>query len=173
MTRARVWDAVRWAATLAVVAFWFVALRPQALGGPTGFELVWGKSMQPVFHPGDLVVGHHHSTSRIGDVIAYRVPEHEVGAGAHVIHRIVGGDARAGFLVQGDNRTAPDPWRPTPHDVVGSAWVHLNGVGKLLFYLHSPIFLASIAAGVAVAWILFGRGDDEDDQSADGDLSAA
>jgi len=152
---ARARQVARWALVLAIVAFWFVALRPQALGGPAGFALVSGTSMLPVMHNGDLVIVHHRDGYRVGDVIAYRVPKDDPAAGAQIIHRIVGGDARTGFVVQGDNRTAADIWRPKPHDIVGSAWVHVPRAGRIVSFVHTPLFLGALAATMAILWVLY------------------
>jgi signal peptidase I len=152
---ARAWQVARWALVLAIVAFWFVALRPQAVGGPAGFALVSGTSMLPVMHNGDLVIVHHRDGYRIGDVIAYRVPKGDPAAGAQIIHRIVGGDARTGFVVQGDNRTAADIWRPKPHDIVGRAWVHVPHAGRVVSFAHTPLFLGALAATMAIMWVLY------------------
>src|ERR1700757_3061859 len=84
---------------------WFCL--PQALGGRAGWVLVSGTSMLPHLHTGDLVLVEHRSSYHVGEVVAYRVPEGPVGAGHVVIHRIVGGNSRAGWKMKGDNRTAP------------------------------------------------------------------
>jgi len=96
-----------------VCLFWAQYLRPQAFGGSAAYVLVSGKSMLPRYHTGDVVLVLRHSSYRVGQVIAYRVPKGDPMAGAQVIHRIIGGDAKRGFVVQGDNRTQPDVWRPT------------------------------------------------------------
>src|SRR3954468_1069106 len=118
------WRRLNQAASLvllvAVVAGWAFTLRPQSLGGPAGYVLVSGHSMLPRYHTGDLVLVERHSGYHVGQVIAYRVPKGDAMAGAQVIHRIIGGNATAGWIVQGDNRTAPDVWRPKNSDVVGS-----------------------------------------------------
>jgi signal peptidase len=151
-------------AVVGLVAFWFVALRPQALGGPAGYALVSGTSMLPTMHTGDLVIVHKHDRYRVGDVIAYHVPKPDPAAGAQVIHRIVGGSAEKGFVVQGDNRTAPDIWHPKPKDVIGSEWVHIPRAGKLIVFVHTPVFIAALAAFVVVLWILYSGSDDEDER---------
>jgi signal peptidase len=138
-----------------VLVFWFFELRPQRFGGPAGYALVNGRSMLPEYHTGDVVIVHRHSRYRVGDVIAYTVPKGFAGSGSQVIHRIIGGDAKTGFTVQGDNRTAPDIWRPKPSDVVGAQWAHIPRFGVVVRLLHTPVFLAGLAALIAVLSVVF------------------
>src|SRR5438034_11407927 len=93
---------------LLVCIFWAQFLRPQALGGNAGYVLVSGQSMEPRYHTGDMVLVERHSSYRVGEVIAYRVPKGDPMAGSQVIHRIIGGDGVHGFGRQGDNRTGAD-----------------------------------------------------------------
>src|SRR5206468_6212966 len=110
----------------ALVAVWAFTLRPQAIGGPAVFVAVRGSSMFPAFQNGDLVVVESASHYAIGEVAAYRVPQGQIGAGKVVIHRIVGGTAADGFVMQGDHNTAPDPWSPRQRDMVGLATFRLS-----------------------------------------------
>jgi signal peptidase len=137
---------------------WTFTLRPEALGGPASYVMVRGVSMVPTYHTGDLVVVHRRAAYGPGDLVAYRIPGGDVGAGTVVIHRIVGGSGRSGFVVKGDNNLAPDDWRPRNADVVGKAWFVLPRAGTLLAFLHAPLPLASLAAGVTVALIAVPRG---------------
>jgi hypothetical protein len=89
-----------------------------------------------------------------GDIVAYKVPRHEMGAGIIVIHRIVGGSARTGYVIRGDNNPFEDPWHPKAADMVGKAAVLVPRAGKILLLLHAPVPLASLAAGVAVAMVV-------------------
>src|SRR4051812_25915888 len=108
------------AAQFAFVAMLLWFCLPQSLGGRAGWVLVSGTSMLPHLHTGDLVLVEHRSDYHVGEVIAYRVPEGQVGAGHVVIHRIVGGSGRAGWAMKGGNRTAQDPWYPANHDGIGA-----------------------------------------------------
>jgi signal peptidase I len=140
----------------AILAFagWFLVLRPQSLGGPAGWILVAGDSMEPTIHPGSLVVVMSRAEFGVGDIVAYRIPDGNPGAGDNVIHRIVGGAANTGFIVRGDNTSAPDIWRPRPSEIVGAAWLIVpNGALPLLF-LRSPIVIASLAAAFATYLVL-------------------
>lgn len=141
-------------AAVLVFAVWFLALRPQILGGPAGWILVAGESMEPSIPAGTLVVVMRQSEYRIGEVVAYRVPDADPGAGDNVIHRIVGGTAEAGFVMRGDNTNGPDIWRPRPADVVGAAWLVVRGAAPTLLFLRSPIVAASFATSVATYLVL-------------------
>ena len=134
--------------------FWAQFLRPQSLGGNAGYVLVSGQSMEPRYHTGDLVLVEKHASYHAGELIAYRVPKGDPMAGAQVIHRIIGGDAKHGFIVRGDNRTAPDVWRPKPQDIVGAKALRLPGAIVVLQFLRAPIFLAILAAAFVFVHVL-------------------
>lgn len=148
------------AAQLACVAalLWFCL--PQKFGGRAGWVLVSGTSMLPHLHTGDLVLVEHQSSYRVDDVIAYRVPKGQVGAGHVVIHRIVGGNGRTGWRMKGDNRTAPDLWHPTNHDVIGAKALRIPNAWFVLRVLHMPLLLALFAGFAVFFWIAFAGGAD-------------
>lgn len=141
---------------IAALAAWFVFLRPVGLGGPASYIFVSGVSMQPTLVTGDLVVLQAADDYKIGDVIAFRIPEGEPGGGNLVIHRIIGGSAAEGFIVQGDNKPLPDDWRPTPDLIEGALWVRAPGAGAVVQTVRSPAVFAPIAAGITVFFILLG-----------------
>lgn len=89
-------------------------------------------------------------------MVAYRVPDGDIGEGRIVIHRIVGGD-EDGFTLEGANNSAPDPWLPRDGDVVGEAWVAVPTLGRVLAFLHQPALLAALAAAVVVTLIVAGN----------------
>lgn len=138
-----------------VLAGWVVFLRPQSMGGDVSYIVVRGTSMQPIFHTGDLVIVRDQAAYGPGEVVAYRVPEGELGAGQVVIHRIVG-EEDGRFITQGDNNNVRDPWLPAGSDIVGRPWVLLPGVGMVLVAIHEPAILGAIAAAVVVM-VLVGR----------------
>jgi signal peptidase I len=141
-----------------VCLFWTQYLRPQSLGGNAAYVLVSGKSMLPRYHTGDLVLVERHSAYHVGELIAYRVPKGDPMAGAQVIHRIIGGDAKHGFIVKGDNRTAEDVWRPKPGDIVGAKALRIPNAVLILQFLRDPIFLGLLAACFVFVQVLT-RGD--------------
>jgi signal peptidase len=148
------------AAQLGAVAalLWFGL--PQSLGGRADWVLVSGTSMLPRLHTGDLVLVERRSSYHVGDVVAYRVPEGQVGAGFVVIHRIVGGNGRTGWRMKGDNRTAPDLWYPKNRNVLGSKALRIPYAWFVLRLLHMPILLGLFAAFGAFFWIAL-DGDEE------------
>src|ERR1700751_2790661 len=146
------------AAQLAFVAalLWFCL--PQTLGGRAGWGLVSGTSMLPHLHTGDLVLVEHRSSYQVGEVVAYRVPKGQVGAGHVVIHRIVAGNGRTGWRMKGDNRTAPALWYPTNHDVIGAKELRIPDAWFVLRVFHMPVLLGLFAAFGVFFWIAFGDG---------------
>jgi signal peptidase I len=138
----------------AVIVLWAFTLRPQALGGPAEFVAVRGSSMLPTYEHGDLVVVQSAAAYKVGDVVAYRVPAGQIGAGKIVIHRIVDGDATRGFTLQGDHNTAPDPWHPKQADMVGIATFRLSAAGRLIALVQQPAILAGLASAIVVTVFL-------------------
>lgn len=137
---------------------WSIWLRPVALGGQASWLIVRGDSMEPTYVTGDLVIVRAEPSYLPGDIVAYRVPDGELGAGRVVIHRIIGGDAGAGYRLQGDNNDGVDPWTPADGDVVGRAWLRVPVVGRVLAWAHQPVTLASLAAALMVGWLVAGSG---------------
>lgn len=155
------------ALAVVVLLAWLWFMLPQGLGGRAGWVLVSGTSMEPRYHTGDLVLVERQSQYRVGQVIAYRVPKGDPMAGAQVIHRIVGGDATHGFVVQGDNRTSPDVWHPKPQDIVGVKLVRFPDAISVIQYLRSPILLGLLASFFVFAKVLGGNEEkDKDDEDA-------
>jgi signal peptidase len=142
---------------LGFVVFWAVTLRPASLGGPATYVVVRGDSMLPDFHSGDLAVLQGADGYGQGDVIGYRIPDGEVGAGQVVLHRIVGGDGRSGYAMEGDNNPAPDPWLPRERDVAGKVWLLLPGLGRAIVLAHQPAVAGAIAVSILVMVVLARR----------------
>ena len=153
--------------TVALVLGWIFFLRPQTLGGPAAYVMVFGESMEPTYEPGDFVVASARDSYEVGDVIVYRVPEGSSGAGRLIIYRVIGGDEESGFRTQGDNREPPDQWRPTESDIVGKLWFHIPNAGGVLPYLRSPLTLATFF-GVLTFLLIFLKQDDKGQTSEEG-----
>jgi signal peptidase I len=145
---------------IVVTGVWFGL--PQGLGGRADWVLVSGTSMLPRYHTGDLVLVEHQSSYHVGEVVAYRVPKGQVGAGHVVIHRIVGGNGATGWRVKGDNRTAPDLWYPKNRDVIGAKQLQIPDAWFVLRVFHMPVLLALFAASGIFFWIALSNGGEAD-----------
>jgi signal peptidase I len=134
-------------ATVAVAAAAWYFLAPAGLGGSTSYAVVYGSSMEPHLHRGDLVIlrGRHDYTR--GEVVGYH--SHELHR--NVLHRIVGRRG-SGFVFKGDNNNFLDPEQPRAGQLFGSEWVVAPHLGGVLERLRSPRN-AAIAAGLAVLLI--------------------
>ena len=143
--------AVAWA--LLAVALWQVW--PQTVGGPMAYVRVSGTSMEPGLRTGDLVAVRRRDGYAVGDVVAYRVPDGELGARQVVIHRLVGGDGRTGWTTLGDNRRTVDPWRPTDRDVVGALVWTSAGRGDDVARLAQPVPLGLLCGGLTTLVLLW------------------
>ena len=128
---------------VALAGLWAITLRPDFLDGPAGYIIVSGKSMEPTFYTGDLVVTKAQGSYEVGDVVAFRAE------GGNVIHRIIGGDGVSGFDMQGDNNDWVDAWKPRTEDIIGKRWLHLEGAGDRLQDLRRPHMFAALVAGMA------------------------
>lgn len=146
-----------------------IAVFRPGFGGPLTYVVVAGDSMLPALQGGDVVFTWRQPAYEVGDVIAYRVPEGEPGAGILVIHRITGGSAAKGYVVRGDNKDGVDPWQPAPSDVVGKAKWRLPRVGLAIAFMRSPLGIALIA-GIVTFAIAMGGSQDE---RKEGDTRAA
>jgi signal peptidase len=153
----RVRRVIELAAGIGLVIGWVVFLRPTSLGGPATYIVLRGDSMLPGYHSGDLAILQATAGYGPGDVIGYRVPEGEVGAGQVVVHRIVGGDGRAGFTMEGDNNPAPDPWLPRDGDVAGKLWLLAPGLGRAIVIAHQPAVAGALAVSILVMVVLARR----------------
>lgn len=122
---------------------------PSTLGGALTLVAVAGHSMEPTYRTGDLLIVYPRRQYRPGQVIVYRVPAGEAGAGARVVHRIVSVDAEGRFTTRGDNRRSVDAWHPQRGDVDGSPVLHLPLGARFVVVLRQPLPLAA-ATGLLV-----------------------
>jgi hypothetical protein len=59
-----------------------------------------------------------------------------------------------GFVLEGDNNPAPDPWQPKQVDVVGRTWIAVPKVGAVIAWARQPLILGALAASMAVAFVV-------------------
>lgn len=148
------------AVVLALVAAFLILGRAGFVGGPFSYVVVSGHSMEPGLHTGDVVVLKRGPGYRRGEVIGYKVPKGGPGAGLIVIHRIIGGGPRDGYIMKGDNKTGPDPWRPQPSNVVGREILTVPEIGLWIAYLRTPLGIAALAGLITLSIALGGSSRD-------------
>jgi signal peptidase len=145
---------VQWMLVAATVALAFL-FWPQSLGGKVAYVKVDGHSMDPTFHFGDLAIVRKQPSYRIGDPVAYRIPKGEFGAGAMVIHRLIGGDGVHGYTTKGDNRNIADEWHPRTADVVGKVDYDFPAMGSKVAELTKPVYVGGLVASLTVLVMLW------------------
>lgn len=141
----------RVAAAWGLLAVVVVASWPARFGGATSFVAVHGRSMEPTYHSGDLLVVRS-DEPEVGDVAVYRLAD-GLARGGNVVHRVVGvrGDDR--YVMQGDANEFPDDATPSRRDVIGSPIVNL-GPWPMRALASLPL-VAALAFCVAVGWIIW------------------
>ena len=146
-------------------------LWPSQLGGHTSMVIVSGESMEPTYFDGDLVIARKMEPS-IGDVIIY-APE-GLG-GSQIVHRIIGGNAEDGWVLQGDNNDFIDPFEPKGDEVKGVVLVHYSNFGRVTVLLLNPMVWAFVllAAIVLLLWWSDDCDDDDDENDDAADTAAA
>jgi signal peptidase I len=145
---------MQWMVVAALVPLAFL-FWPQSLGGTVAYVRVDGHSMDPTYHMNDLAIVRKQSSYNVGDPVAYRIPKGEFGAGAIVIHRLVGGDGVHGYTTKGDNRTIADEWHPRTADVVGRVRYDIPAAGTKLAALTRPVYIGGLVSSLTVLVLLW------------------
>jgi signal peptidase I len=123
--------------SLALLACGWWLLGPVQLGGPTGYAVVTGNSMEPRLERGDLVVVRKRDSYGVGDVVLFQ----DDASGVRVLHRIV--SVKNGrFVTKGDHNDFLDPTKPLRADVLGELWFDVPGAGDAITWVKQPVQLA-------------------------------
>lgn len=130
-----------------LIIVWF-ALAPTQVGGRAAYVLVAGNSMEPLLYRDDMVVLRQTHDYQVGDVVTYENPD--VGP---VIHRIVAQEGEQ-FILQGDNNTWTDSYKPRASEILGEMWFHLPRAGRVARGFRTP-WGAAILAGIVGAFVLW------------------
>jgi signal peptidase len=125
-----------------MIAVW-LAFAPTQVGGLASYIIVIGKSMEPKFHIGDLVIVHEEPMYQIGDAIVYRNRE----LNSFVFHRIISQQMER-YTLKGDNNSWVDTYQPDHKEVIGKLWLHIPQGGIAIQKIRSPFALAILAAGL-------------------------
>jgi signal peptidase I len=138
--------------TVALLAVWWILLSPVAFGGKTSFVVVQGRSMEPWYSTGDLVVARAASEYRVDDVVVFRLSDQR----RSIIHRIVGGDEAGGWTTRGDGNERDDSWTVPDDAIIGRELLVIPRVASAITAVHkAPLrFAAIVGTVVAVLTLL-------------------
>ena len=140
----------RWSTSLSS-AFWlvltvtiWVAFAPIQAGGQAAYIVVIGKSMEPNFHLGDMIIVKQDSRYKVGDIVAYK----NLQLKNNVFHRIIGLESGR-YILKGDNNAWVDTYKPLPEEVIGKLWIYLPGAGNIIQRIRTPLNMALIVGALA------------------------
>lgn len=151
--------------TFVIVTFLVIGTVAGSLTGkPLLLTAVRSESMYPTLTRGDLVLLwpiSRRTELRVGDIAVFKVDEGSLRSAGWVIHRIVAGDATAGFETQGDNNATSDQHRDAnrrifPADIAaravtaGGTPLHLPLAGHIPLLAESVLNKPTVLAGVAL-----------------------
>lgn len=136
-----------------MIAVW-LAFAPTQVGGLASYIIVVGKSMEPKFHIGDLVIVHKQPVYQVGEAVVYR----NLQLQNFVFHRIIS-QQLGRYTLQGDNNSWVDTYQPSQDEVIGKLWLYIPRGGTAIQKIRSPFVMALIAGGLGaiLAIRLFGN----------------
>jgi len=131
-----------------VLSFSLLILAMRLLG-VFHFNVVLTGSMQPSINPGDMIfaVSDTYKKPKLNNVIIYEAKRFDGEVIAPFAHRIVGGDAKTGWITKGDANEQADVQKPNSEDITGVVILTIPNVG-LLLNIRSLIFLSVIVISI-------------------------
>lgn len=145
----------RWSTSISS-SFWlvltvtiWVAFAPIQAGGQAAYIMVIGKSMEPNYHLGDMIIVRQDSHYKVGDIVAYK----NMQLKNNVFHRIIGSESGR-YTLKGDNNSWVDTYNPSADEVIGKLWIYLPGLGNIIQRIRTPLNMALIV-GLMTGYILF------------------
>ena len=129
-----------------------------AIRGVMPFMPVFGTSMEPELHAGDLILIKEISPSevKVGDIIVYNVPamvREYYEYPLVVVHRVTEirtTELGTAFRTKGDNTAGEDPFTVRAQDLRGQVSQQIRYLGFPLLFLHSNQGLIFIIAGLCL-----------------------
>ena len=110
-------------------------------------------SMKPSINPGDVAIttSTKYLKPKIGDVVVYTAKRFNGEKVASFAHRIIGGDAKTGWTLKGDNNPNADVQKPLNTDISGVVIFVIPWLGNLL----SPQLLSMILICCFGLWLIW------------------
>jgi signal peptidase len=143
--------------SIATIAGYFLAavLVTFSVLSSTGYvkaRVVLTGSMQPTINPGDIVITAPITRvePKLDDVAAYQARRFDGAPVGVFTHRIIDGNAQAGWILKGDNNPSPDVQKPKNNDILGVVIFVIPWLGNLL----SKQVLFTVIPLIAGMWFL-------------------
>ena len=134
--------------TVIMIVMWLV-FAPTQVGGMASYIVIIGKSMEPNFHIGDLVVVHREPAYQVGDAIVYR----NLDLDSFVFHRIAS-EQLGHYVLKGDNNAWVDTYQPAREEILGKLWLYVPRGGETIQKMRRPINMAFTAAILGIILVL-------------------
>jgi signal peptidase I len=137
------------------------ALLSAFITGALQGRVVLTGSMKPTINPGDVVITESikFAKPKVGDIVLYSARDLQGQAVSTWAHRIIGGNAKEGFVIKGDANPAPDIGNPKLSDMQSVVLFKIPGIGQYM----SPLVIILIGSGLMMllfAISMFKRPDD-------------
>jgi signal peptidase I len=145
------------------VAFGLVifALLSAFITGALQGRVVLTGSMKPTINPGDVVITKSikFAHPKVGDIVLYSARDLQGQAVSTWAHRIIGGNAKDGFVIKGDANPAPDIGNPKLSDIQSVVIFKIPSIGHYM----NPLVVILLGSGLMMllfAISMFKRPDD-------------
>ena len=123
---------------IVIFLLFLVFLWPSAIGGDTGFIIVYGQSMLPTIQPGSMVIIKKQPTYQIDDIVSYTHREGPLSK--NIVHRIID-QTNQGFVIKGDSNPEKDEGFQTIENINGKVIFATPYIGDILLLFRNPIFM--------------------------------
>jgi signal peptidase I len=122
------------------------------LTGAVSLRVVLTGSMVPTINPGDVIltVNDTFVQPKQGDIVVYTGKTFDGKTVASFAHRIIGGNAVDGWIVQGDANPQPDTQHPTANDIESVVVLTIPQIGRFL-NAQTLLLIAVAAFGI---WLI-------------------
>lgn len=132
-----------WMTLLLLGGFLWGGFAPIQIGGPVGYVIINGSSMEPGFSKGDLVLTRRGIQPETGKAVVYQQPQ--IGM---VFHRVI--DVQNGsYQLKGDNNDWVDSYQPTGDEILGGYWLRIPSGGTIITRLREPLNFSMVVLGIA------------------------
>ncbi len=133
---------ISWMILLLLGGFLWWGFAPVQIGGPVGYVIVNGSSMEPGFSKGDLVLTRSEIQPQPGTAVVYQQPQ--IGM---IFHRVI--DIQNGsYLLQGDNNDWVDSYQPAEDEIIGGYWLRIPSGGTIITRLREPLNFSLLSLGI-------------------------